>query len=203
MRWLRSAAFGALVPLALFGVLANSVARRETTLGFFFPGVPLVLTANRAPKISLPMDGLICCCISPDPHGSIPDIDFAATQFAPPGLPFDSQAFVPAAERAFLPGIDSPARCQVVPGSAPPAWPERAERLGIRGGWVLVEFDLSELGVVENARVIDAAPHAVFEASALRTVERECRRPEIRDGRAVARSGVRVKLRFESAGDRT
>lgn len=63
-------------------------------------------------------------------------------------------------------------------------------------GWVLVRFDVSAAGAVENARVVDAAPRGVFEGAALRAIGRWRYRPAVIEGRAVPRRGLEVRLRF-------
>ncbi len=66
-------------------------------------------------------------------------------------------------------------------------------------GWVLVRFDVSASGAVENARVVDAAPRGVFEGAALRAIARWRYRPAVTQGRAVSRRGLEVRLRFALA----
>jgi protein TonB len=75
----------------------------------------------------------------------------------------------------------------------PPAYPPN----GRGDGYVLVEFDITELGSVANLRVVDASPRGMFEKSALQAVARWRYRPAVMDGRAVERRGVRVKLSFQ------
>lgn len=75
----------------------------------------------------------------------------------------------------------------------PPEYPMNA-----RGdGFVLVQFDISPAGTVENARAIDSAPRGMFEKSALNAIVRWRYRPAVVEGRAVERRGIRVRLRFE------
>ena len=188
MRWLRFAALGALVPLTLFALLASSVAPRG--LGLFEPCISPVRVsiADRAEHGTVPVwwHGVICrFSLTPlEPPWSIPQHESPQQQrLAAPDLPFASAPFVPVIEPASLLGTDSRPRCVGERGRPIPIWPERAERLGIRKGWVLIEFDISETGVVENARVIDAAPQGLFEASALRAIGRWCYRPALQDGR--------------------
>ncbi|MBM4382756.1 MAG: energy transducer TonB [Deltaproteobacteria bacterium] len=63
-------------------------------------------------------------------------------------------------------------------------------------GWVLVQFDITKVGSVANARVVDASPRGVFEKNALKAIERWRYRPAVMDGRAVERRGLRVRLSF-------
>ena len=63
-------------------------------------------------------------------------------------------------------------------------------------GWVLVQFDVTKLGTVANARVVDASPRGVFEKNALKAIERWRYRPAVMEGQAVERRGLRVRLSF-------
>ncbi len=203
MRWLRFAAFGALVPLALFALLASSIAPREMDSAFHAVESTAVSIPDRIDRASWPVhvSGLICCCWPWHDRRLLPLEwpSLTSAAIAAPDLPFSSSAFVPAAHRSFLQGVDSPPQLGSNPRAAP-EWPDRAARLGIPDGWVLIEFDVSEAGAVENARVIEATPSGVFEAYALRAIQRWRYRPAIEDGRAVARAGLRVRIRFETEG---
>lgn len=206
MRWLRFAAFGALVPLALFALLASSVAPRERMIcRLEGGGATRVSICRGAAESHQPVYGprTTGCGYRSRPRQLselMRDIEAVSAHFSPPDLPFDTHTFVPVVLREPLFGTAPQAGCQPADGRTPQIWPERATRLGIREGWVLVEFDVSETGGVENARVIDAAPHGVFEASALRAIGRWCYRPALQDGSAVTRTGTRVRLSFESEG---
>jgi protein TonB len=63
-------------------------------------------------------------------------------------------------------------------------------------GWVLVQFDITRVGTVANARVVDASPRGMFEKNALKAIERWRYRPAVMDGQAVERRGLRVRLSF-------
>ena len=139
MRWLRFAALGALLPLALFALLANCLKPCAGACG---------LGALRAHLVR----------------------------------------FQARTNEAVYPG-----RVRSAPASA-------ALKAALSPCSSNHEFDVSDTGVVENAHVIDSAPNAVFEASALRAVERSCYRPAIEDGRAVARRALRARVRFETHG---
>jgi protein TonB len=77
----------------------------------------------------------------------------------------------------------------------PPEYPPN----GRGDGSVLVRFDISKIGSVVNARVIDSTPPGMFDKAALRAIERWRYRPAVVDGQAVERRGVQVRLRFELA----
>jgi TonB family protein len=206
MRWLRFAAFGVLVPLALFVLLASSVRPGERMIcGLECADSTRVTIGNPADEGAVPgYPGPRCCGCGGSGDGQhafwLPGFMLTAIAFTAPDLPFSSHGFVPLAERRFLPGTDSQPRLEGASWQARVEWPERARRLAIRAGWVLIEFDVSEAGAVENARVIEATPRGVFDANAVRAIERWRYRPAIEDGRAVARAGLRVRIRFESEG---
>jgi protein TonB len=80
-----------------------------------------------------------------------------------------------------------------------PQYPPKAKQRRIEG-WVDIEFTIGPAGTVENPKVIGASPRAVFEESALRAVRRWRYNPKIENGVAVARPGIRVRLRFELGG---
>ena len=80
-----------------------------------------------------------------------------------------------------------------------PDYPPRARQRGIEG-YVDLEFTIGPVGTVENARVIAANPPAVFDRAALRAVRRWRYNPQVVEGVAVAREGVRVRLRFKLGG---
>ncbi len=75
----------------------------------------------------------------------------------------------------------------------PPEYPPN----GRGDGWVLVRFNISPLGAVTNAAIVDAKPRGMFDKNALRAIERWRYRPAVVDGRAVERRGLQVKLVFE------
>jgi TonB family protein len=52
-----------------------------------------------------------------------------------------------------------------------PDYPAAAREQGIEG-FVIVEFDVSASGAVENVRIVESAPEAVFDAAALRAAQR-------------------------------
>ena len=76
-----------------------------------------------------------------------------------------------------------------------PDYPERARARGIEG-YVTLEFTVNARGRVVDARVIDAQPASIFNASALRAIERFRYRPRVVDGKPLAVKGVKTRLRF-------
>jgi protein TonB len=77
-----------------------------------------------------------------------------------------------------------------------PDYPPRARQRGIEG-WVDIEFTISPVGTVQDARVIAANPSFVFDRSALRAVRKWRYNPKIENGVPTPRPGVKVRIRFE------
>jgi protein TonB len=80
-----------------------------------------------------------------------------------------------------------------------PQYPPQARQRRIEG-WVEIEFTIGPAGTVEDPKVIDAQPRAIFEQSALRAIRRWRYNAKMEDGVAVARHGVQVRIRFELPG---
>lgn len=77
-----------------------------------------------------------------------------------------------------------------------PQYPRLAAQDRIEG-WVRVRFDIDRLGRVRNPVVVAAQPPHVFEGAALRAIEKWRYRPKMRNGVAVERKGIQVKLSFK------
>jgi protein TonB len=77
-----------------------------------------------------------------------------------------------------------------------PIYPLRALERGVEG-WVLLEFTISAIGTVKDARVIDNHPSSIFNRAALKAVGKWKYNPKVEDGVAVERPGVRKKLTFK------
>jgi protein TonB len=76
-----------------------------------------------------------------------------------------------------------------------PTYPPRAKQRGIEG-FVLLEFSITPVGTVTDARVIHAEPAFVFDRAALRAVRKYRYNPKVENGTAVARKGIKLKLTF-------
>ena len=77
-----------------------------------------------------------------------------------------------------------------------PPYPRRCQDRGI-SGWVVMDFDVSALGMVENPILVDADPSGCFNRTALKTILRFKYKPTIVDGIARASKGVRFRMVFE------
>lgn len=76
-----------------------------------------------------------------------------------------------------------------------PEFPEKALARGIEGR-VLVEFDVTEAGTVENARIVAFEPSPVFNEAALRAVRQWRYNPKVVNGRTVRQTGMRIAIPF-------
>lgn len=77
-----------------------------------------------------------------------------------------------------------------------PIYPQRAAQRGIEG-WVEMEFTITAAGTVKNPVVTAYEPSSVFNRAALKAIRKWKYNPKIEDGKAVERSGVRVRLAFQ------
>jgi protein TonB len=76
----------------------------------------------------------------------------------------------------------------------PPQYPRDAARGGITG-WVQLEVLVNADGSVRSAKVLDAKPRGIFEASAVQAVMRWKFKPKIKDGKPVEQKGSQ-KIEF-------
>jgi periplasmic protein TonB len=76
----------------------------------------------------------------------------------------------------------------------PPQYPRDAARAGITG-WVQLEVLVNADGSVRGAKVLDAKPKGIFEASAVQAVMRWKFKPKIKDGKPIEQKGSQ-KIEF-------
>jgi len=77
-----------------------------------------------------------------------------------------------------------------------PIYPRRALQLELEG-WVVVEFDVTETGNVENVVVVDAEPKGVFDSAARKAAEKFRYRPKVVNEKPIRVTGVRNRIIFE------
>ncbi len=189
-------ALGAAVPALLFGALAAAVrgdagagrsAIRAHQIDFSFRAPEETLARKRAKKVQAPTPSPL------PPTGSVTLISDGWPGAGEGEAPLRAESVSyhpgPGAVAPFS-GIDADPQPIV---RIPPEYPSH----GRGEGWVLVQFDVTPAGTVENVQAVDAMPRGVFERNALRAVERWRYRPAVVEGRAVARKGLRVVIRFE------
>jgi protein TonB len=75
-----------------------------------------------------------------------------------------------------------------------PQYPPQAARKGLEG-WVRVQFTISTAGSVRDAVVVDSSD-SVFERAALTAVNKWKYQPQMKEGKPVETSEIRVVLRF-------
>jgi protein TonB len=80
-----------------------------------------------------------------------------------------------------------------------PKFPTKAARDGIEG-WVQLQFDINELGNVENVSVIDAQPKRIFDREAKKALRKWRYNPKVVDGKAIKQIGLTVQLDFKLGG---
>ncbi len=72
-----------------------------------------------------------------------------------------------------------------------PMYPPQAARNKIEG-WVEVEFTVTALGTVTNAKIINSKPRRVFDAATLRALRKSKFKPLMVDGKARAQKAVQI-----------
>ncbi|NRA43010.1 MAG: energy transducer TonB, partial [Pseudomonadales bacterium] len=77
-----------------------------------------------------------------------------------------------------------------------PQYPRRAAQRGIEG-YVVVEFDVTKLGTVANARVVESDPPNIFNRAAIAAAEKFKYKPKMENGKAIEVKGIRNIIRFE------
>jgi len=81
-----------------------------------------------------------------------------------------------------------------------PMYPARAAQRNIEG-WVLVEFSITKMGTVNNAKVVRSEPGKIFNRSALKAANKWKYKPKVENGVAVETHGHRKKLKFTLSDD--
>jgi protein TonB len=77
-----------------------------------------------------------------------------------------------------------------------PEYPQRAQARKIEG-YVDVEYTVTALGTVADAKVIGSKPPYIFDRAALSAIRRWRYKPKIKDGVAVSRIGMQIRLHFK------
>jgi protein TonB len=77
-----------------------------------------------------------------------------------------------------------------------PEYPQRAQARKIEG-YVDVEYTVTAMGTVADAKVIGSKPPYIFDRSALNAIRRWKYKPKIKDGVAVPRIGMQIRLHFK------
>jgi len=80
-----------------------------------------------------------------------------------------------------------------------PQYPRQAAMRGIEG-WVLLQFDITSSGTVDNIEVLDSEPRRIFDSEARRALLKWKYKPRVEEGKAVAQPANKVKLAFKLEG---
>lgn len=76
-----------------------------------------------------------------------------------------------------------------------PVYPDKALQDGVEG-FVLVRFNVSEIGAVTGASVLESTPNGTFDQAALEALMMSRYRPKISNGQPVRVEGIQTKVRF-------
>ncbi len=82
----------------------------------------------------------------------------------------------------------------------PPRYPERALTRGLEGR-VLGGFVIDRAGNVRAPQVLAAEPPNVFDRAAIEAVSQWKYSPQVRNGRAIERPGMKIAIPFRLGGD--
>lgn len=77
-----------------------------------------------------------------------------------------------------------------------PEYPTIALQRGLEG-YVIVQFDVTAEGTVENPVVLEAKPASIFDRSAIRAAKKFKYKPKILNGKAVRVTGVKNRITYE------
>jgi protein TonB len=184
---------GALATLALFYTMQRLIltdfAAPEATTSFRIADITMP-ELEFVPVITTPKP------LKPEEPPVIPDIDFlppAVAGGSGTGVTFEAPDFSDPIEPGDYLGFADANAVALVQVQA--VYPQRALQRGIEG-YVIVEFDVDEAGLVINPRVLFAEPEGYFEAAALKALERYRYKPKLVGGREVKMFGVQQKLSF-------
>ncbi len=76
-----------------------------------------------------------------------------------------------------------------------PKYPVDAARDGVEG-WVELRFSIDTAGQVQDVQVVNAEPRRIFDKAAVQALKRWKYRPKVVDGKAIAQTGLAVRLDF-------
>lgn len=97
-------------------------------------------------------------------------------------------------------GVGGSDRAEVALVQVDPEYPPRAKQQRLRG-WVEIEFTITAVGTVDQARVIGSHPPYIFDRAALRAIRKWRYNPMIRDGEPVSRPGQKIRFIFDPSKD--
>lgn len=80
-----------------------------------------------------------------------------------------------------------------------PNYPRQAAMKG-QEGWVLLQFDITEAGTVDNIEIKESRPTRVFDSEARRALLKWKYKPKVIDGKPTQQKNQSVKLEFKLEG---
>ncbi|MDE0093441.1 MAG: energy transducer TonB [Gammaproteobacteria bacterium] len=92
--------------------------------------------------------------------------------------------------------VNADPRGYTVDGEYKPVYPRWKNGFELEG-WVVVEFDVTETGHIENVVVVDAKPKRLFDDKAIKAAQKMRFRPKVVNGQPVRVKGVQIRIIFE------
>jgi protein TonB len=80
-----------------------------------------------------------------------------------------------------------------------PQYPRKAAMKG-QEGWVLLKFDISDKGTVENVQILNSKPRRIFDRAAMKALLRWKYRPKVIEGKAISQLNNKIQLDFKLTG---
>ncbi len=80
-----------------------------------------------------------------------------------------------------------------------PQYPRKAAMQG-KQGFVVLSFDITETGAVENVNVLQSQPRRIFDSAAKRALRKWKYKPQVIDGKPTKRKNLKVQLDFKLQG---
>ncbi len=89
-------------------------------------------------------------------------------------------------------GVTTEENAELIPLAViAPIYPRKAALDG-KEGWVKLEFTVTELGTVKDAKVLESKPRRIFDRAALKAILKWRFKPRVIDGKAVERRATQV-----------
>jgi len=192
-RYLSSAAAGLAVTTSLLWVMHFLIESAEPVEGAERPRLVLdytrvkedsIVDTIREPPHPLPEPAETPSHAPPiDPSGKTTPIGVASSATVPTG---------PTMHAGHWGALDS-AIINII--NAQPDYPIKASELGM-DGYVIVSFDVTEIGTVENVRIVETS-HKMFNRAAIKAAERSRYKPKTVDGSAQVTRGLQKLFTFK------
>lgn len=80
-----------------------------------------------------------------------------------------------------------------------PQYPRKAAMTGTEG-WVILKFDITPAGTVDNVKILQSQPRRVFDSAARRALLKWKYKPKFMGGKPVSQSDNKVKIDFRLEG---